>query len=766
LRSSPIYRITLSLTIICAALSGCSRDPNVRKHKYFQSGMRYFDQGKYPEASIQFSNAVKIDPAYTDAHYQLAQSYLKTEQFVRAFQEFARTVELQPDNYQARIAMTNLLIAGHEFKEAQEQTEVLLQKWPTDPQSYVTLSSLLAAQGNFSGAVEAMQKAIVANPSRWESYLNLALLQIKNQQADAAETSFRKALELNPKAVDAHLLYGSYLQSRGRFSEAETQFSNAIASDPGNPILYADLARLYMVEGKEANAEAFLAEAKQKFPDNSAGYRMLGDFFLTAGKLDQAVAEYASLYRAHPKDIQVKKNYVQVLILRNRLEDAQTLTDEILKANGNDNDGLLYRGQIQIRLGHANEAVATLQTLTKNDPENGVSHYYLGVAIEASGDSAHAAEEWRTASRLRPDLIEPQRALAGYALRKGDMSALEQAATQVIVLQPKSPDGYALRAISNINRRQFAQAETDARKAIDVAPQSPVGYVQIGGLNFVQKKYSTAEKAYRDALDRDVNSTDALRGLMNTFLAQNQVDKAIAAANIQIAKAPTNAGFYSLLGATLFKDTKDLDGAEAAFAKAVEIDKNSVGAWIKLGKVQAANGETQKALATYQEAVKNNPREADFYILMGELYESKQDWSHAGDAYQEALGLKSQNPLASEKLASVMTRSGGNLDVALSLAQTARQGLPDSPEAADTLGWIYYQKGVYRSAIDMFQEALRLSEKEQSPDNADIHYHLGLAYAKASQSTLARQQLERVLKINPNYSDAGEIKKELARLQS
>lgn len=768
MRSSRVLRATVlvSLVIFLAALSGCSRDPNVRKHKYFQSGMKYFQEGKYPEAAIQFTNAIRIDPGYADAHYQLAQSYLKSQHLVSAFQEFARTVELQPSNYQARVAMTNFLIAGREFKQAQEQTDMLLQKWPNDPQSYVTLSSLLAAQGDFPGAIGAMDKAIAVSPSRWESYLNLALLQIKNNQSDAAEANFRKTLEINPKAVDAQLLFASYLQSRGRLSEAEQQFRNAVASNPGDPVMYATLARFYLSEGKKAEAQAFLTQAKSKFPGNSAGYRMLGDFFLAAGDLDQAVVEYSNLYRQHPKDMQVKKNYIQVLILKNQMEEARRLNDEVLKANPNDSDGLLYRGQMQLRADHANEAVTTLQTLTKNDPDNGVGHFYLGTALEATGDSAHAADEFRTAARLRPDLIGPPRALAGIAMRTNDMTALEQAATKIIELQPQSPDGYALRAISNINRRQFAQAELDINKAIEVAPQSPVGYTQAGGLNFVQKKYAAAEKAYREALDRDTNSADALRGLMNTFFVQNQTDKAIAAANAQIAKSPGNSSFYALLGATLFQNKKDLNGAEAAFAKAVELDKKNVSAIIKLGQVQAANGEVDKALATYQEAVKNNPHEADFYVLMGELYDSKRQASQAEDAYQQALNLKPQNPFVSQKLASVMVRSGGNLDVALSLAQTARQNLPDSPDAADTLGWVYYEKGVYRPAIDMFQEALRLGEKNRAPDNPDIHYHLGLAYAKANESTLARQQLERVLKINPNYREADEIKKQLAHLQS
>jgi len=71
-----------------------------------------------------------------------------------------------------------------------------------------------------------------------------------------------------------------------------------------------------------------------------------------------------------------------------------------------------------------------------------------------------------------------------------------------------------------------------------------------------------------------------------------------------------------------------------------------------------------------------------------------------------------------------------------------------------------------RSAISLLQEALSLRMKNKLPDNADVHYHLGLAYEKTDQPQLARQQLQQVLKINPNYSDAAEVKKELAQLKS
>ena len=86
---------------------------------------------------------------------------------------------------------------------------------------------------------------------------------------------------------------------------------------------------------------------------------------------------------------------------------------------------------------------------------------------------------------------------------------------------------------------------------------------------------------------------------------------------------------------------------------------------------------------------------------------------------------------------------------------------PDNASSADTLGWAFYQKHVYTSAIGLFQEAIT-----KEPDNATYNYHLGMAYAKNGQATLARQQLERVNKIKPNSSEADDLRRTLAGMKS
>ena len=147
----------LAVSLIAGLLSGCSFNPNVRKQKDFQSGQRYFEKGQYSSAAIEFTNAVKIDPGYADAHYQLAEAYLHLEQRDRAYQELARTVELRPGDYKARIEMANLLILGHSFAKAQEQVDLLLKQRANDPSVHAVASSLMAMQSNIPGAIGEME---------------------------------------------------------------------------------------------------------------------------------------------------------------------------------------------------------------------------------------------------------------------------------------------------------------------------------------------------------------------------------------------------------------------------------------------------------------------------------------------------------------------------------------------------------------------------------------------------------------------------------
>jgi tetratricopeptide (TPR) repeat protein len=373
------------------------------------------------------------------------------------------------------------------------------------------------------------------------------------------------------------------------------------------------------------------------------------------------------------------------------------------------------------------------------------------------GSTNRAEGEWRDAVRLRPDMVEAHRALAGVAIHRSDAGALGQEADQIIALQPNAPDGYLLRAVADINRKQFATADENIKLSLEKEPNNPSAYVQLGNLRMAQDQLAEAQKAYQQALDQDPNSTDALGGVLNVDQEQKQPDRAIAAVETQLAKYPKNVGFHIMLGALLVEQKKDLAGAEAEFKQASDLDPKNSEALVKLGMVQNARGNPDQALQTYLNGAKINPKEIAFYLLAGGIYESKQDWDHAKQQYQKVLEVQRDNPLASNNLAYVMLQQGGNVDVAFAMAQTARQKLPENPSVADTLGWAFYNKHVYTSAINLFKEAVK-----KEPNSALFNYHLGLAYAKAGQAALARQQLDRLVKLKPNSPDVEELRRAVA----
>src|ERR1039458_9040224 len=109
---------SVALALIAAlAFVSCSRDPNVAKKRYLDSGNKYFDKGRFKEASIQYRNAIKIDPRYGLAHYKLALVALKSNppDWGGAVRELRRAMELIPasqqEHWDAEVKLTEIYLS-------------------------------------------------------------------------------------------------------------------------------------------------------------------------------------------------------------------------------------------------------------------------------------------------------------------------------------------------------------------------------------------------------------------------------------------------------------------------------------------------------------------------------------------------------------------------------------------------------------------------------------------------------------------------------
>jgi len=79
---------------------------------------------------------------------------------------------------------------------------------------------------------------------------------------------------------------------------------------------------------------------------------------------------------------------------------------------------------------------------------------------------------------------------------------------------------------------------------------------------------------------------------------------------------------------------------------------------------------------------------------------------------------------------------------------------------SDTLGWIYYKKGLASQAVSALNSAVA-----KAPQNATFQYHLGLAMVAAGDGQGGRKALEKALALDPKFEGAGEARKAIASIK-
>ena len=754
-----LWLIVLSW-MFAAVLTGCSRDPNVRKQKYLESGERYYEKGKYREAALQFTNALDVDSKFAEAHFQLARADLKLGAYANAFRELQVTIDIQPNNYQARLDAGNLLLGARSFDKAREQADTILKAEPNHDAAHALLANIYAAQGQQHQAISEIQRAIELAPAKAAYAENLAVIYMRTPASyPSAEQALKHAIELDPKTARARLMLAGLYGAQQRWAESEQQIRAGIQVEPKNIRARVDLAMLMVRQGKAEAAESILKQASSELADDPTGARLLADYYLRTGQMDKAIPEFARLAAANKKDIALQKAYAEVLLDGRRDADADKLISELLKANPKDSEVNVLKATSLIRQGKYAEAVSLLEQAVKDNPDSVQARYQLGVAALAKGDRDLAEKQWREVVRISPGMIKASEALADIAASKGDLELLSSLAENTLKQNPKYPNAYTWRAAVEINRKQVDLAEADLKKAIEVAPNSPVGYRTLAQYRLKQRKYPEADKLFEKGLELNANDVSCVRGLMVSYSLQHQpLSKGIARVREQIKRSPKNGSYYELLS-SLELGGRDLAQAEVDAKKALELNDNDQLAVALFSRVEVERGMPDQAVGAWQQWIQTHPGKAGPYVTLGSLEQGRGNRAQAQQYYQKALQIDPEQPLAANNLAYLMLETGQDTDVALTLAETARRVLPKSPNTADTLAWAYYHKGTYSMAKELLQQAVKANDA-----NPGYHLHLGLVYQKLSDTSNAAIQLRRVISLAPDSENARKAKAALKEI--
>jgi len=98
------------------------------------------------------------------------------------------------------------------------------------------------------------------------------------------------------------------------------------------------------------------------------------------------------------------------------------------------------------------------------------------------------------------------------------------------------------------------------------------------------------------------------------------------------------------------------------------------------------------------------------------------------------------------------------------------QANPGVPSFSDTLGWVYYKKGLYGAAAEQLKKAISADEQAAKRNNSQpsptYRFHLGVALAAKGDKAAARKEIETALRLGEktNFAEASEARKALATL--
>jgi len=183
---------------------------------------------KFSEAEEEVSEAIRINPEYAQAHYNLGLLLHDLNKFEEAEEEYREAIRIFPDYFNAHYNLGLLLENLNRFEEAEEE----------------------------------YREAIRINPGFTDAHNNLGILLYYLERYEEAEKEYREAIRLNHDYAEAHFNLGILLEDLNKFSEAEKEYRKAIRINPNDADSHTKLGVLlydYLNKHQEAENELITA---------------------------------------------------------------------------------------------------------------------------------------------------------------------------------------------------------------------------------------------------------------------------------------------------------------------------------------------------------------------------------------------------------------------------------------------------------------------------------------------------------------------------
>lgn len=250
----------------------------------------------------------------------------------------------------------------------------------------------------------------------------------------------------------------------------------------------------------------------------------------------------------------------------------------------------------------------------------------------------------------------------------------------------------------------------------------------VSAANVTDNVYAILIKAYDEMCLQKLDLADkTLQGIPQQYMSDPTVTFALAAiagkqgrvsaaaeyARRTVEAAPDFAWGYRTIGFLEERFLKDYDKADAALAKAVEIEPKMLESTEKLVDMRLSRNNFDGAIDVAQQALKASPNDAINYYRLAQIYIQQWRLREALVQLQEAIAMNPNEARFYRSRASIK-RYQGDLNAAIADQQKAVEHANDKAFELGELASMNILAGNKNRAIDNLQEALKIDPSSQS----------------------------------------------------
>jgi tetratricopeptide (TPR) repeat protein len=195
-------------------------------------GVAQLELGLTEDARASLEQAIRIDPDYEEAYYNLGLSYRGTEPS-RAIDLFEKAIEVDPE-YASAHRELGWALSRLEGKDAEAEYQIRrsIELNDEDGWAHIYLGNILWQREDLTSAEQSFKKAVEVWSEIAVPYWCLALFYEHEGRKAEAERLYQQGLDLDPDDPQANKLFGIYLKDVGEPAKARAYLERARTLDP------------------------------------------------------------------------------------------------------------------------------------------------------------------------------------------------------------------------------------------------------------------------------------------------------------------------------------------------------------------------------------------------------------------------------------------------------------------------------------------------------------------------------------------------------